>query len=183
MLMGAVMRKMILSLVFVATIAPGLSHAQTVDMNRVTCSDYLAMEPDQARVFAGWMSGWFNQRQGYVWVNPAAFAENVGSVRQWCTTYPRETIMSGLERSMPQPGPMTGQQRLDMSLLTCKQYLGSKDDRRELIASWMNGYFGSAMDKPVFDFRRLANTREVISNYCRKRGAETLMSAIQKTAR
>jgi len=177
------MRKLILSLAFVATITPGLAHAQAVDMNRVTCAEYLAMAPDQARVFAGWMSGWFNQRLGYVWVNPAAFAENVGSIRQWCTTYPDQTVMSSLERATPQPGPSTGQQRIDMSLLTCKQYLGSNTDRRELIASWMSGYFRSAIGEPVFDFRRLANSREVVSNYCKKRGAETLMSAIQKNAR
>ena len=94
-------------------------------MTAVTCGQYLAMGPDQARVFSAWMSGWFNQRRGYSWVNPAAFAENIGSVRQWCATYPYETIMTGLERSMPQPGPMTGQERIDMSLFTCRQYLQS----------------------------------------------------------
>jgi hypothetical protein len=174
------MRKTIMSLAFLATIAPGFAQAQAVDMNRLTCADYLAMAPDQARVFAGWMSGWFNQRLGYVWVNPAAFAQNVGSIRQWCTTFPRETVMSSLERATPEPGSMTGKQRLDMSLLTCKQYLGSTADQRELIASWMSGYFRSALGEPVFDFRRVANSRDIVGNYCKKRGGETLMSAIQK---
>jgi hypothetical protein len=174
------MRKLTLSLVFVATIAPALSHAQAVDMSRVTCADYLAMGPDQSRVFAGWMSGWANQKQGYVWVNPAAFAENAAIVQQWCTTYPSETVMSGLERTAPQPGPMTGQQRLDLTRLTCKQFLGSRADRREMIASWMSGYARAAVGEPVFDYRRLANSREVVSSYCKTRGGETAMSAIQR---
>jgi hypothetical protein len=131
------MRKLILALVFATTIAMPSSHSQTVDMTRVTCADYIAMAPDTARVFAAWMSGWFNQKQGHVWVNPAAFAENIGSVRQWCMSYPGESIMNGLERALPQTGAMTGQQRLDLALLTCKQYLGSVADRREMIASWM----------------------------------------------
>ena len=176
------MRKLMVFIVFATMLAGGSAHAQVVDMSRLTCADFSAMRPDQARVFAAWMSGWFSQRQGQAWVNPAVFAENIGSIRQWCTTNPRETIIASLERSTPQAGPMTGQERLDMSLLTCKQYLGSSPDRREFVASWMSGYFRSFKGEPVFDFRRLANRREVVSNYCRKRGGETLMSAIQKNA-
>ena len=64
------MRKLILALAFSATITPVPGHAQAVNMTAVTCGQYLAMGPDQARVFSAWMSGWFNQRRGYAWVNP-----------------------------------------------------------------------------------------------------------------
>ena len=152
-------------------------------MTAVTCGQYLAMGPDQARVFSAWMSGWFNQRRGYSWVNPAAFAENIGSVRQWCATYPYETIMTGLERSMPQPGPMTGQERIDMSLFTCRQYLQSNPERREFVAGSMSGFFLAARDLPLFDMQRWSDNRVTVSTYCTKHRPETLMSAIQKNAR
>jgi hypothetical protein len=101
------MRKLVCCLALAATIVPGSGHAQvTIDMTRVTCAEYLAMSPDQARVFSAWMSGWFNQKLGYVWVDMGDYAKNVASVRQWCATFPRETVMSGLERSNPRKGAL-----------------------------------------------------------------------------
>jgi hypothetical protein len=176
------MRKLVLSLAL-ATAIVTTGHAQVVDMNKVTCGEYVGLPADQGRVFAAWTSGWFSNRQGHVWVNPVAFAENMGSIRQWCTTYPNEMLLAGLERATPQAGPATGQNRIDMSLLTCKEYRAGSAERREMIASWMSGYYSGARGTPTFDFRRLANNREVVGNYCKKRGGETLMSAIQKNAR
>jgi HdeA/HdeB family len=61
--------------------------------------------------------------------------------------------------------------------------LSSNAERREFIASWMSGYIRASRSQPVFDFQRFANNKKAVENYCKKRGAETLMSAIQKTAR
>jgi acid stress chaperone HdeB len=141
------------------------------------------MPPTQARPFSAWMSGWFNYKFGYISVGLDDFARNVASVRQWCAGSPRETVMAGLERSIPQPGPVRGQIKVDMSLITCKQYLSSDAERQEMIASWMSGYFHASRDQSIFDFQRSANNKKKIGNYCKKRGGETLMSAIQKNAR
>jgi hypothetical protein len=177
-------RKLVLSLAVATTIVPGSGHAQvTIDMTRVTCADYLAMPPDQTSIFSAWMSGWFNQKLGYISVGLGDFARNVASVKQWCTTSPRETIMSALERSKAQPGPPGGQVQIDMSLITCKQYLSSDPERQEMIASWMSGYFRAARNQPVVDFQRFSNNKKIVVNYCKKSGGETLMSAIQKNAR
>lgn len=178
------MRKLILGLAVAMIVAPGSGQAQvTVDMTRVTCANYLAMAPDRARIFSAWMSGWFNQKFGYVTVGFNDFAKNVASVRQWCTGSPGETIMAGLERSIPQPGPVTGQVKVDMSLITCRQYLSSDAERREMIASWMSGYFRASKNRPIFDFQRFANNKRAVESHCRKFGGETVMSAIQKKAR
>jgi hypothetical protein len=177
------MRKMLFCLAVAMTVMPGSGQAQvTMDMTRVTCADYLAMAPDQARIFSAWMSGWFNQKSGYITVGLGDFARNVASVKQWCTTSPRETIMAALERSRPEPGPVSGQIKIDMSLITCRQYLNSDAERQEMIAYWMSGYFRASRSQPVFDFQRFANNKKTVGNYCKKRGDETLMSAIQKSA-
>ena len=65
--------------------------------------------------------------------------------------------MSALERSIPQPVPPTGQVKVDMSLITCKQYLSSATERQEMIAYWMSGYFRASRSQPIFDFQRFAN--------------------------
>ncbi len=178
------MRNIILGLALAITIAPGTAGAQvTIDMSKVTCANYLAMTPDQSRIFSAWMSGWFNQRLGYVAVGLNDFARNVASVKQWCTTSPRESVMAALERSALQPAPATGQIKVDMSLITCRQYLGSDADRREMIASWMSGYFRASRNQPNFDFQRFANNKKSLETYCKKMGGETVMSAVQKSAR
>ena len=178
------MRKLIICAALAAIIAPVSSHAQmTLDMTRVTCADYLAMPPDRSEVFSAWMSGWFNQRFGYVTVGMADFARNIDSVKRWCTTNPQRTIMAALEQSPPQPGPPGGQVKIDMSLITCKQHLAGDAKAQQMIAYWMSGYFRASRSQPAFDFQRFANNKRAVGNYCKKHGGETLMSAIQKSAR
>ena len=174
----------LVSLIATALFVPHPATAQiTLNMAQVTCADTQAMMPDQARVFAAWISGWFNYRWGYTTVGLTDFERNSANVRQWCINNPRTTVMEGLERSYPQPGPLTGQVKVDMSLLTCRQYLGSDAARREMVAAWMSGYFNAAKNRTIFDYQRHANNVKAVGNFCRKSGNETLMSAIQKTAR
>ena len=45
------------------------------------------------------MSGWFNQKTGYAWVDLSAYERNFANVRQWCATSPNETVMNGLKRA------------------------------------------------------------------------------------
>src|SRR5690242_9905193 len=49
---------------------------------------------------------------------------------------PQRTIMAALEQSPSQPAPPGGQIKVDMSLITCKQYLSSDAQRRQMIAYW-----------------------------------------------
>ena len=50
---------------------PSATHAQvSIDMARVTCADYLALSAADS-----WMSGWFNQKTGYVFVDLNAMLE------------------------------------------------------------------------------------------------------------
>jgi hypothetical protein len=178
------MQKMMVGLILAVATMPNLANAQmTVDMTRVTCADYLAMPPDRSDIFSAWMSGWFNQRFGYVTVGFADFARNVESVKRWCSINPQRTIMAALEQSPPQPAPTGGQIKVDMSNITCKQYLASDPQRQQMIAYWMSGYFRASRSQPVFDFQRFANNKRAVGSHCKKRGGETLMSAIQKTAR
>jgi HdeA/HdeB family len=84
----------------VGTFVPTTGQAQIlVDMSRLTCGQYLAMPPDQSRIYAAWMSGWFNQKIGTTYVNLEAYERNVANVKAWCGTNPGELVMTGLERA------------------------------------------------------------------------------------
>jgi len=175
-------------LTFVLAIAililPGTGHAQErEDMTQVTCNNYLIMAPDMARTFSAWISGWYNQKFGYTTVGIDDYEKNVANVRQWCTDNPQATIMAALDRSVPQRGPSTGLIKIDMSLVTCKQYLASDTERQDMIAYWMSGYVQASMNQPKFYFRQFATDKNVVAKYCKKHGNETVMSAIQNAAR
>jgi hypothetical protein len=63
------MRKLVCGLAVILSMLPTGAYTQaTLDTTQVTCANYLAMSPDQARVFSAWISGWFNQRWGYTTV-------------------------------------------------------------------------------------------------------------------
>ncbi|BBC01073.1 hypothetical protein ABIF38_007426 [Bradyrhizobium japonicum] len=82
-----------------AALSSPLQAQTSIDMARITCSQYLAMSPGDSSVFSAWMSGWFNQKKGYVFVDLNAYARNVASVKAWCAINPTQTVMAGLERS------------------------------------------------------------------------------------
>jgi len=94
------MKKLAFGLAITAAIVPSLAHAQLkIDMTQWTCAQYLAMPADDAANFAAWMSGWYNQKQGYVWVNLQAYERNVANVRAFCAANPTEKIMTALDRA------------------------------------------------------------------------------------
>jgi hypothetical protein len=93
------MKKLACRLAFLGAMLPSLANAQLmVDMSKVTCGDYLAMPPGNARVLSAWMSGWFNQKRGYVSVDLGNYAENIAKVSQWCSANPTVTLMSAIQR-------------------------------------------------------------------------------------
>jgi len=94
------MKKALSALLITAVMLPSAARAQLIiDMNRLTCAQFLAMSPQQARIYSAWMSGWFNQKTGYAWVDLNAYERNFANVRQWCATSPGQTVMEGLKRS------------------------------------------------------------------------------------
>ncbi len=80
-------------------LAPDANAQLMIDMNRLTCAQFVAMSPQQARIYSAWMSGWFNQKTGYAWVDLNAYECNFANVRQFCATFPNDTVMAALQRA------------------------------------------------------------------------------------
>jgi hypothetical protein len=92
------MRKLAFGLAMVGMFAPSLGQAQVaINMGTITCGEYLAMPPETADIFAAWMSGWFNQKNGSVQVNLDAFHQNVDNVKAWCANNKASSVMGGLQ--------------------------------------------------------------------------------------
>jgi hypothetical protein len=94
------MKKSVFCLLLASLTWSSAAHSQvTVDMARVTCAQYLALSAADSAVFSAWMSGWFNQKTGYVFVDLNAYARNVANVKTWCASNPTQTVMAGLQRA------------------------------------------------------------------------------------
>jgi hypothetical protein len=94
------MRLSFVTLTLIGSAVPATSQAQiAVNMSLLTCGQFLVMPPDQSRIYAAWMSGWFNQKMGYTYINLEAYERNVANVKAWCGTNPGELVMTGLQRS------------------------------------------------------------------------------------
>jgi hypothetical protein len=95
-----IMKKSVFCLMLAGATWPSATHAQvSIDMARVTCADYLALSAADSAVFSAWMSGWFNQKTGYVFVDLNAYARNVANVKSWCALNPTQTVMAGLQHA------------------------------------------------------------------------------------
>jgi acid stress chaperone HdeB len=71
----------------------------------------------------------------------------------------------------------------DMALITCKQMTEMPDERMPFVTAWMAGYYGATQNRSTIDLRYLERNVKVVHEYCKKHHAETLMSAIEKTAK
>lgn len=92
--------KFVWCLAFAGLLVPSVSQAQVgINMSLVTCTQYLALPPEQSRILSAWMSGWFNQKMGYTYVNLQAYERNIANVTTWCATNPGELVMTGLQRA------------------------------------------------------------------------------------
>jgi len=78
--------------------------------------------------------------------------------------------------------PVKAQVILEMSALTCHNYLEAPPERQNLMAAWMSGYFNAARNMPTVDFGRYATNKRRVAEHCRAHRDENLMRAIETVA-
>ncbi len=79
--------------------------------------------------------------------------------------------------------PAHAQTIVDMSLISCDQFLKSPRERQEVLSAWMGGYFSAMKNLATLDARYVARNSQKVAGYCKKARNETLMSAIQRNWR
>jgi hypothetical protein len=93
------MWKYVVGLTLATLATPNTVAAQgSVDMARITCADYLAMSATDSAVFSAWMSGWFNQKKGYVTLDLDVYKRNISNVKAWCSNNPTLSVMASIAR-------------------------------------------------------------------------------------
>jgi hypothetical protein len=181
-------RNLVWAVALLGILMPAAGHAQvTINMSRVTCADYLAMNDEQSNVFGAWVGGYFNQKTGYTWIDLDAQRRNVENVKAWCATNSREFIMTALARAAESPefhgDPSRAIVKVEMTEITCKQFMDYSFDKSEAIGAWMSGYWNAARNIETLDITRYKANAKRVSNYCKNHKKAMLMATIQKVAR
>ncbi len=72
-------------------------------------------------------------------------------------------------------------QKLDLSTVTCKQFIESDKDTIALILMWMAGYFADQDDPPIVDFGKMKEDAQTLGAYCAKNPTIGLITAAEET--
>ncbi len=95
------MRLRLISTAFAISLLPVVANAQlTIDMNAITCGQYLAMSPSMSRDFSAWMSGWFSYQTRRTFVDILLHQKNIANLTAWCQFRPQASVMTGLENAI-----------------------------------------------------------------------------------
>ena len=72
-------------------------------------------------------------------------------------------------------------QKLDLSTITCKQFLGMKQESITLILMWMQGYYMDQDAAAVIDFEKMKDDAQKLGDYCRENPSIGLITAAEET--
>ena len=95
------MKLRLISTVFAISFIPVVANAQlTIDMNAITCGQYLAMAPSNSQHFSAWMSGWFSYQTRRTFVDILLHQKNIANLKAWCQWHQQESVMAGLQAAI-----------------------------------------------------------------------------------
>jgi acid stress chaperone HdeB len=68
-------------------------------------------------------------------------------------------------------------QKLDLSTVTCKQFLESSKENVGLILVWLQGYWTDEDDPPILDFDKMQSDAAKLAAYCTANPTAGLITA------
>ena len=72
-------------------------------------------------------------------------------------------------------------QKVDLSTITCQQFLEMKQDSISLILMWMAGYYSDQDALPIVDFDKMKEDAGKLAAYCAKNPSVGLITAAEET--
>ena len=68
-------------------------------------------------------------------------------------------------------------QKIDLTKMTCKQFIESGSERITAIITWLQGYYADEDDPSIVDFDKIKEDTEKVVDYCRKKPNDEFMDA------
>jgi acid stress chaperone HdeB len=72
-------------------------------------------------------------------------------------------------------------QKVDLSTITCQQFLEMNKESIGLILMWMAGYYAEQEAPPVVDFEKMKEDAAKLAGYCTKNPSVGLITAAEET--
>jgi acid stress chaperone HdeB len=72
-------------------------------------------------------------------------------------------------------------QKVDLSTITCKQFIEMNKESVGLILMWMAGYYADQEAPPVVDFEKMKEDAGKLTAYCTKNPGVGLITAAEET--
>jgi acid stress chaperone HdeB len=77
--------------------------------------------------------------------------------------------------------PASAQTKVDLSTITCKQFLAMGKDTIFEIMMWMAGYYADQDAPPIIDFGKMKEDLQKLSAYCQEHSDVGLITAAEET--
>lgn len=71
-------------------------------------------------------------------------------------------------------------QKIDLSTVTCKDFLESGQDNISYILMWMHGFYTGTDDPPIIDFDKMKERGGKLGEYCREHPTNGLITAAEE---
>jgi acid stress chaperone HdeB len=72
-------------------------------------------------------------------------------------------------------------QKVDLSTITCKQFLEMNQESISLILMWMAGYYSDEDAPPIVDFDKMKEDAQKLGAYCKEHPDAGLITAADET--
>jgi len=72
-------------------------------------------------------------------------------------------------------------QKVDLSTITCKQFIEMRQESISLILMWMAGYYADQDAPPIVDFEKMKADAAKLAGYCAKNPTVGLITAAEET--
>jgi acid stress chaperone HdeB len=69
---------------------------------------------------------------------------------------------------------------IDLSRMTCQEFLASNKDEIRIIWAWLDGYYKDQQDPPIIDTNTLVDNLKRLDEYCAANPAIGLITATNK---
>jgi acid stress chaperone HdeB len=69
---------------------------------------------------------------------------------------------------------------IDLSMMTCQQFLASNRDEIRIIWAWLDGYYKDEQDPPIIDTSTLIDNLNKLNEYCAVNPTIGLITATDK---
>jgi acid stress chaperone HdeB len=71
-------------------------------------------------------------------------------------------------------------QKLDLSAVTCKQFIESGEQTISMVLMWLAGFYTDEDDPPIVDFDKMKSDATKLGEYCRKNPTTGLIAAVEE---